>query len=141
MRADNHLYLSVHLICQKKILDRLRVILAQIRIFQSNIFSKCISKSLKLKYTQFYQRTLRGQYGDVNKAEKDRKSNLLRDAPSISASLEDWKSYIENLRLEDVKALRRKLRGVEYLIKIDRILGEPKDEAYQKQTMVQQSMD
>lgn len=73
---------------------------------------------------------MRGQYGDVNKAEKDRKSNLLRDAPSISASLEDWKSYIENLRLEDVKALRRKLRGVEYLIKIDRILGEPKDEAY-----------
>jgi hypothetical protein len=73
---------------------------------------------------------LRGQYGDVNKAEKDRKSNPLRDAPSICASLEDWKSYIENLRLEDVKALRRKLRGVEYLIKIDRILGEPKDEAY-----------
>jgi hypothetical protein len=73
---------------------------------------------------------LRGQYGDVNKAEKNRKPNPLRDAPSISASLEDWKSYIENLRLEDVKALRRKLRGVEYLIKIDRILGEPKDEAY-----------
>jgi hypothetical protein len=66
----------------------------------------------------------------VNKAEKDRKSNSLSDAPSISASLEDWKSYIENLGLEDVKALRRKLRGVEYLIKIDRILGEPKDEAY-----------
>ena len=66
----------------------------------------------------------------MNKAEKDRKSNLLRDAPSISAPLEDWKSYIENLRLEDVKALRRKLRGVEYLIKIDRILSEPKDEAY-----------
>lgn len=66
----------------------------------------------------------------MNKAEKDRKSNSLRDAPSISASLKDWKSYIENLRLEDVKALRRKLRGVEYLIKIDRILGEPKDEAY-----------
>ena len=66
----------------------------------------------------------------MNKAEKDRKSNLLRDAPSISASLGDWKSYIENLRLEDVKALRRKLRGVEYLIKIDRILGEPKDKAY-----------
>ncbi len=66
----------------------------------------------------------------MNKAGKDRRSNPLRDAPSISASLEDWKSYIENLRLEDVKALRRKLRGVEYLIKIDRILGEPKDEAY-----------
>jgi hypothetical protein len=66
----------------------------------------------------------------VNKVEKDRKSNSLSDAPSISASLEDWKSYIENLGLEDVKALRRKLRGVEYLIKIDRILGEPKDEAY-----------
>ena len=66
----------------------------------------------------------------MNKAEKDRKSKSLRDAPSISASLEDWKSYIENLRLEDVKALRRKLRGVEYLIKIDRILGEPKDKAY-----------
>ena len=66
----------------------------------------------------------------MNKAEKDRKSNPLRDAPPISASLEDWKSYIENLRLEDVKALRRKLRGVEYLIKIDRILGEPKDRAY-----------
>lgn len=66
----------------------------------------------------------------MNKAEKNRKSNPLLDAPHISASLEDWKSYIENLRLEDVKMLRRKLRGVEYLIKIDRILGEPKDEAY-----------
>jgi hypothetical protein len=73
---------------------------------------------------------LRGQYGGVNKAEKDRKSNPLRDAPSISASLEEWKSYIETLRLEDVKALRRKLRGVEYLIKIDRILDEPKEETY-----------
>ncbi|MDQ4013540.1 MAG: hypothetical protein M3146_07430 [Thermoproteota archaeon] len=66
----------------------------------------------------------------MNKAEKDRKSNPLHDAPPISASLEDWKSYVENLRLDDVKALRRKLRGVEYLIKIDRILGEPKDEVY-----------
>ena len=66
----------------------------------------------------------------MNKAEKDRKPNPLLDAPPISAALEDWKSYIENLRLEDVKALRRKLRGVEYLIKIDRILGEPKEEAY-----------
>jgi hypothetical protein len=73
---------------------------------------------------------LRGQHGGVNKAEKDRKSNPLRDAPSISASLEEWKSYIETLRLEDVKALRRKLRGVEYLIKIDRILDEPKEETY-----------
>ena len=66
----------------------------------------------------------------MNQAEKDRRSDPLLDAPPISASLEDWKSYIENLRLEDVKALRRKLRGVEYLIKIDRILGEPKEEAY-----------
>lgn len=66
----------------------------------------------------------------MNQAEKDRRSDPLLDAPPISASLEDWKSYIENLRLEDVKALRRKLRGVEYLIKIDRILGDPKEEAY-----------
>jgi hypothetical protein len=66
----------------------------------------------------------------VNQAEKDRRSDPLLDAPPISASLEDWKSYIENLRLEDVKVLRRKLRGVEYLIKIDRILGDPNEEAY-----------
>ena len=66
----------------------------------------------------------------MNQAEKDRRSDPLLDAPPISASLEDWKSYIENLRLEDVKVLRRKLRGVEYLIKIDRILGDPNEEAY-----------
>ena len=66
----------------------------------------------------------------MNQAGKDRRSDPLLYAPPISASLEDWKSYIENLRLEDVKALRRKLRGVEYLIKIDRILGDPKEEAY-----------
>ncbi|MDQ3838253.1 MAG: hypothetical protein M3297_03180 [Thermoproteota archaeon] len=66
----------------------------------------------------------------VKRAERGTGPNPLSDAPSISASLEEWKSYIESLRLEHVKALRNKLRGVEYLIKIDRILDNAKEEAY-----------
>jgi hypothetical protein len=58
----------------------------------------------------------------AKRAERNTGSNPLSDAPSISASLEEWKLYIESLSLEHVKALRSKLRGIEYLIKIDRIL-------------------
>jgi hypothetical protein len=66
----------------------------------------------------------------VGESGKNITSKLLSGAPSISASLAEWKSYIEGLSLEQVKALRNKLRGVEYLIKIDRKLDEAKDEAY-----------
>jgi hypothetical protein len=66
----------------------------------------------------------------VGESGKNITSKLLSGSPPISASLAEWKSYIEGLSLEQVKALRNKLRGVEYLIKIDRKLDEAKDEAY-----------
>jgi hypothetical protein len=66
----------------------------------------------------------------VGESRKNIKTNPISDAPLISASLKEWKSYIESLSLERVRALRNKLRGVEYLIKIDRKLDEAKEEAY-----------
>jgi hypothetical protein len=66
----------------------------------------------------------------VGESRKNIKSNPISDAPLISASLTEWKSYIESLSLEQVRALRNKLRGVEYLIKIDRKLDEAKEETY-----------
>ena len=68
--------------------------------------------------------------GGVGESRKNIKTNPISDAPLISASLTEWKSYIESLSLEQVRALRNKLRGVEYLIKIDRKLDEAKEEAY-----------
>ena len=70
------------------------------------------------------------QYMGVGESRKNIKPNPISDAPAISASLTEWKSYIESLRLEQVRALRNKLRGVEYLIKIDRKLDEAKEETY-----------
>ena len=72
----------------------------------------------------------RCQYRGVGESRKNIKSNPISDAPLISASLTEWKSYIESLSLEQVRALRNKLRGVEYLIKIDRKLDEAKEETY-----------
>jgi hypothetical protein len=70
------------------------------------------------------------QYRGVGESRKNIKPNPISDAPPITASLTEWKSYIESLSLEQVRALRNKLRGVEYLIKIDRKLDEAKEEAY-----------
>lgn len=70
------------------------------------------------------------EYRGVGESRKNTKPNSISDAPLISASLTEWKSYIESLSLEQVRALRNKLRGVEYLIKIDRKLDEAKEEAY-----------
>lgn len=70
------------------------------------------------------------QYRGVGESRKNIKPNPISDAPSITASLTEWKSYIESLSLEQVRALRNKLRGVEYLIKIDRKLDEAKEETY-----------
>jgi hypothetical protein len=70
------------------------------------------------------------EYRGVGESRKNIKTNPISDAPLISASLKEWKSYIESLSLEQVRALRNKLRGVEYLIKIDRKLDEAKEEAY-----------
>ena len=70
------------------------------------------------------------EYRGVGEGRKNIKPNPISDAPIISASLTEWKSYIESLSLEQVRALRNKLRGVEYLIKIDRKLDEAKEEAY-----------
>ena len=72
----------------------------------------------------------KSQYRGVGESRKNIKSNPISDAPPISASLTEWKSYIESLSLEQVRALRNKLRGVEYLIKIDRKLDEAKEETY-----------
>ena len=70
------------------------------------------------------------EHRGVAESRKNTKPNPISDAPLISASLTEWKSYIESLSLEQVRALRNKLRGVEYLIKIDRKLDEAKEEAY-----------
>jgi hypothetical protein len=70
------------------------------------------------------------QYRGMGESRKNINPNRISDAPQISASLTEWKSYIESLSLEQVRALRNKLRGVEYLIKIDRKLDEAKEEAY-----------
>lgn len=70
------------------------------------------------------------QYREVGERRKNIKPNPISDAPPITASLTEWKSYIESLSLEQVRALRNKLRGVEYLIKIDRKLDEAKEETY-----------
>ena len=66
----------------------------------------------------------------VGESRKNINPDRISDAPPISASLTEWKSYIESLSLEQVRALRNKLRGVEYLIKIDRKLDEAKEETY-----------
>ena len=54
----------------------------------------------------------------------------LSDAPHIDGSVEQWRHYIENVDIEKVKALRKRVKGIEYLIKISRRPEEIKEEQY-----------